>query len=120
MPFIETLRALDKAATVAPFVYSARPNDRPDEAPGSIIAEAASGRALAVAVAPRYSRGQFKHDAALIVLLRNSAPRLAALVEAAGTVLSDALGVASDRRQSIVSDDRLHALRAALSALEES
>lgn len=71
--FISKLLRLRKAATDGPMEYSPRPDDKPDEAPGSVISGAATGRATAVVVAPRYSREQFALDANFIVLAYNSA-----------------------------------------------
>jgi hypothetical protein len=81
-PFASRLRELSRAASKGPWDYSPRPNDRPDEAPGSIITGAATGRATAVVVSPRYVREQFAVDAALIVALRNRAERIADVVDA--------------------------------------
>ena len=74
------LRAMLEKATPGEWSYAVRTGD--DIAPAS-IGVGRNGIRSAVAMCPRYARGQFANDAALIVSLRNAAPLLLDVVEAA-------------------------------------
>lgn len=81
--FIKELLALRRQATDGPMEYSSRPNDKPDEAPGSVISLARPGQAVAVVVAPRYARERFENDAKFIVFAYDTALAVSMQVAAA-------------------------------------
>ena len=108
MTFLDTLRALDKAATPAPWLHKHDDEDTPTsdviDYNGDFVAFASADDEVGC------------HDAAIIALLRTHAARLAAVVEAAGAVVASWYGNPGDSP----SPDEAHAaLRAAIAALDE-
>lgn len=67
----EKMRALEAKATRGRWELSIRRDD--EEHPASVISGAESGRAIAVAMQPRYAHGWTEADGAFIAAIRNAA-----------------------------------------------
>jgi hypothetical protein len=121
MPFLSDLRSLDAKATPGLWEWIANEDGYPAELVGvgvgvlrpGIAVSPTDGRLSAHITNDDGGAGPEHPDFALLVLLRNHAARIAAVVEAAGAIVED-LGDGTHvvRREHIV------ALRAALAALE--